>query len=142
MPVIHTILADATTITVAVIIITTMLTSVVFFLIIAKFFNLWVQARISGADLQLFDLIGMWFRKANPKAVVHSYIMASKAGLDVSIQQVEVHDLAGGNVQKVVRGLIAAQQAEVDLTWDAACAIDLTGRDLFAVVADLDPNNH
>ena len=42
----------------------------------------------------------------------------------------EQHFLAGGNVDRVVDALIAAQKADIPLDFKRATAIDLAGRDV------------
>ncbi|MGB0767180.1 MAG: flotillin-like protein FloA [Phycisphaeraceae bacterium] len=128
------ILADITPIIIAVVIVIALIIAVVFIAILSKFFNLWLQARVSGAPVSFFDLIGMWFRKVNPKTIVIARIQAIKAGIDVTTNQLETHYLARGNVQRVVNALIAADRAKIDLPWDTACAIDLAGRDILEAV--------
>lgn len=108
--------------------------SLIFILILSKFFNLWLQARVSNAPVSFFDLIGMWFRKVNTRMIVLSRIQAVKAGLQVSTNQLETHFLARGNVPRVINALIAADRAKIDLPWDTACAIDLAGRDILEAV--------
>lgn len=99
-----------------------------------QYFNLWLQATLSGARVRFVDLIGMKFRKVDPKTIVLSRIRAVKAGLGISTAQLETHYLAGGRVPTVVTALIAADRAKIDLPWDTACAIDLAGRDILDAV--------
>lgn len=108
--------------------------ALIFILILTKFFNLWLQARVSNAPVSFFDLIGMWFRKVNTRMIVLSRIQAVKAGLNVSTNALETHYLARGNVPRVINALIAADRAKIDLPWDTACAIDLAGRDILEAV--------
>ncbi|MEM9415608.1 MAG: flotillin-like protein FloA [Planctomycetota bacterium] len=103
-------------------------------LIVSKFFNLWLQAKVSGASVSFGSLIGMWFRKVNTNTIVLSRIQAVKAGINVATNQLETHYLARGNVPRVVNALIAADRAKIDLPWDTACAIDLAGRDILEAV--------
>lgn len=105
-----------------------------FFAVILQFFNLWLQAWLSGAKVGYGELVGMWLRKVNPRIVVLSRIRAVKAGLAVSTAQMETHLLAGGRVPTVVTALIAADRAKIELPWDTACAIDLAGRDILEAV--------
>jgi len=102
--------------------------------LIISYFNLWFQALLSKARVGFMDLIGMKFRKVNPRTIVLSRIRAVKAGIDVSTNQAETHFLAGGNVPRVVNALIAADRAKIALPWDTACAIDLAGRDILEAV--------
>ncbi len=99
-----------------------------------QYIGLWFQALLSGARVAILDLIGMRFRKVNPNVIVQSRIEAVKAGLEINTNQLESHYLAGGDVRRVVRALIAADRAKIDLPWDSACAIDLAGRDILDAV--------
>jgi len=134
MPNFTPLLADMGTIIIAVAIVIALIICIVLFAILSKFFNLWLQARVSGAPVSFFDLIGMWFRKVTPKTIVLARIQATKAGLSVSTNQLETHFLSRGNVQRVINALIAADRAKIDLPWDTACAIDLAGRDILEAV--------
>lgn len=108
------------------------------FIIFAKYFQLWIQAATSGADVKLRDLIFMTFRKVNPQIIVRSKIMAVQAGLTdrdgLTTRSLESHYLAGGNVPNVVRALIAATRAEIPLNWRRATAIDLAGRNVLEAI--------
>ncbi len=105
-----------------------------FFALTLQFFNLWLQALISGAAVGYTELIGMWLRKINPRSIVLSRIRAVKAGLDISTGEMEKHYLSGGRVPTVITALIAANRAKIELPWDTACAIDLAGRDILEAV--------
>jgi uncharacterized protein YqfA (UPF0365 family) len=107
---------------------------VIILLLIFKYGWLYIQALASGANVALSQLIGMTFRRVNARIIVESRIMAKKAGLDYETPQLEAHYLARGNVQNVVRALIAADKAKIDLGFDRACAIDLAGRDVLDAV--------
>jgi uncharacterized protein YqfA (UPF0365 family) len=76
----------------------------------------------------------MTFRRVNARIIVDSRIMAMKAGLDYDTPQLEAHYLARGNVPNVIRALIAADKAKIELGFDRACAIDLAGRDVLDAV--------
>lgn len=97
-------------------------------------FGLWITALFSGVPVGLGTLIGMRLRKVNPGAIVRPLISATKAGLDLDINQMEAHYLAGGNVGRVVSALISADRANIDLPWKRATAIDLAGRDVLEAV--------
>src|SRR4051794_2012315 len=110
----------------------------VMFVLFAKYFNLWIQAKTTHANVGLPELIGMTFRKVNPNIIVRSKIMAIQAGLTekdgVTTRGLEAHYLAGGNVPNVVRALIAANRADIPLSWKRAAAIDLAGRNVLEEV--------
>lgn len=106
----------------------------VFFLLFLKFFRLWLQAKLSRADVKFSELIGMWLRKVDTRTIVISKITAIQAGLELTTNDLESHYLAGGRVPNVVRALIAANRANIELTLKTATAIDLAGRDILEAV--------
>ena len=106
----------------------------IFFLLFLKFFRLWLQAKLSRADVKFSELIGMWLRKVDTRTIVLSKITAVQAGLTVTTRDLESHSLAGGNVWKVVRALVAANRANIELSLQTATAIDLAGRDILEAV--------
>jgi uncharacterized protein YqfA (UPF0365 family) len=103
-------------------------------LLVLKFARLWLQAYFSRANVTLGELIGMWLRKVDSRTIVLSKITAVQAGLQLTTRDLESHYLAGGRVPNVVRALIAANRANIDLTLKTATAIDLAGRDLLDAV--------
>jgi len=107
----------------------------VLFSIGMRYISLWFQAFVSGAPISLFNIIGMGMRKIPPRNIVGSRINLTKAGIKaVSTADLETHYLAGGQVTKVVGAMIAAQKANIDLSWGQATAIDLAGRDILEAV--------
>ena len=107
---------------------------IVFFLLFLKFFRLWLQAKLSRADVKFSELIGMWLRRVDIRTIVLSKITAIQAGLTVTTTDLESHYLAGGRVPNVVRALVAANRANIDLSLQTATAIDLAGRDILEAV--------
>jgi membrane-bound serine protease (ClpP class) len=96
--------------------------------------GLYIAARLTGAGVGIGQLIAMRLRRVRPTLIVNPRISAVKAGLNLSIDQLESHYLAGGNVQRVVYALISAQKAGISLTFERAAAIDLAGRDVLEAV--------
>ena len=96
--------------------------------------GLWISADASGVRVGVFQLVGMRIRKVVPQRIVNPMIKATKAGLELSINKLEAHYLAGGNVDRVVNALIAAQRAGIPLDFEQSCAIDLAGRDVLNAV--------
>lgn len=96
--------------------------------------GLWISARASGVHIGILQLVGMRIRKVIPSRIVSPLIKATKAGLTVSINKLEAHYLAGGNVDRVINALIAAQRAGIPLDFEKSCAIDLAGRDVLNAV--------
>ncbi len=105
---------------------------VVFFTIIPV--GMWISAVASGVKISIFTLVGMKLRRVKPSKIVDPMIKATKAGIDVTTNQLEAHYLAGGDVDNVVNALIAAERASMDLSFEQASAIDLAGRDVFEAV--------
>ena len=97
--------------------------------------GLWVSALAAGVPVGPVTLIGMRLRKVNPHRVIVPMIAAWKAGLKLSVSDLEAHYLAGGNVERVARALISADKANIDLAFQRAAAIDLAGRDVYDAVA-------
>ncbi len=96
--------------------------------------SLWVQALVSGARVGLITIVFMRFRKVPPKLIVTAKIMAVKAGIEISTDDLESHFLAGGEVMRVVQALIAADKASIALPFKRAAAIDLAGRNVLEAV--------
>jgi uncharacterized protein YqfA (UPF0365 family) len=95
---------------------------------------LWIAAWASGAYVGLLTLIGMRLRRVPPTTVVTARISAVKAGLEISINDLEAHFLAGGNVVRVVNAMISADKANIPLPFKRAAAIDLAGRNVLEAV--------
>ena len=106
----------------------------VLLLIVAQFFALWVQALFAKAKVGFGELIGMKLRKVDPRIIVLSRIRAVQAGLELATTDMESHYLAGGRVPNVITALIAANRANIELTFKTATAIDLAGRDILEAV--------
>ncbi len=92
--------------------------------------GLWISAIAAGLPVGPGSLIGMRLRKVRPQKVVEPMIAAWKAGVQLSISDLEAHFLAGGNVGRVVGALISADKANIALGFQRAAAIDLAGRDV------------
>ena len=95
---------------------------------------LWVAAWASGAYVGLMTLIAMRLRRVPPGTVVTARISAVKTGIDISINDLEAHFLAGGNVVRVVNAMISADKANIPLPFKRAAAIDLAGRNVLEAV--------
>lgn len=107
--------------------------------------NIWITAIFSGVKIGLFELVFMRIRKVPPSIIVNSLITATKAGIMISqdgaspkrslrSSDLETHYLAGGNVPQVIKALISADKANINLSFKQATAIDLAGRDVFEAV--------
>ncbi|NLB54862.1 MAG: flotillin-like protein FloA [Lentisphaerae bacterium] len=103
---------------------------VVFGFIFIYFFGIWIQAFASGAKVSLMSLVGMRLRQIQPALIVRTRIKIIKAGLRIDTDDLEAHVLAGGDIETVADALIAADKAQIGLTFQRAAAIDLAGRDV------------
>ena len=107
---------------------------VVFIFIFMRYIGLWISAILSNVRVGLLDLFVMQLRNVPPSVIVNAMVMAHKAGLSISKDELEAHYLAGGRVNAVVSALISADKANIPLTFKEATAIDLAGRDVFEAV--------
>ena len=96
--------------------------------------RLWLAARFAGVSVGIFSLVGMRIRRVPPKLIVQAEISATKAGLEITTNDLETHFLAGGNVVQVINALISADKAGIRLPFKTATAIDLAGRDVLEAV--------
>jgi len=96
--------------------------------------GLWITSLAAGVHVRISSLIGMRLRRIQPKRLVDPLIKARKAGLDITLPKLETHYLAGGNVDKVINALIAAQRSNIEMPFEKASAIDLAGRDVLQAV--------
>ena len=113
--------------------------AVVILILVMLFFSfvpvgLWITAFFSGVRVSISTLIGMRLRRVAPSRIVNPMIKATKGGLDIDINELEAHFLAGGNINTVVDAIIAAQRANIPLTFERAAAIDLAGRNVLEAV--------
>ena len=111
--------------------------AIIIFLALFTYFvpvGLWITAYFARVKVRIADLIGMRLRKVPPRAIVQPKISATKAGIDVEIDLMEAHFLAGGHVNAVILALISADKANIPLTFERATAIDLAGRDVLEAV--------
>ncbi|AQS59904.1 flotillin-like protein FloA [Desulforamulus ferrireducens] len=109
---------------------------VIFIVVLFSFIpvGLWISALAAGVKVGIITLVGMRLRRVPPAQIVNALIKADKAGLNVTVDQLEAHYLAGGNVDRVVDALIAAERANIPLPFERAAAIDLAGRNVLEAV--------
>lgn len=96
--------------------------------------GLWISSLASNVRIGIFNLVGMKLRRVRPAKIVNPLIKARKAGLNLGVNQLEAHYLAGGNVDNVVNALIASERAGIELEFEKAAAIDLAGRNVLEAV--------
>ena len=108
-------------------------------IVLSMFFSfvpigLWITAFFSGVKVSMATLTGMRLRRVAPSKIINPMIKATKAGLNIKVNELEAHYLAGGNVDTLVDALIAAQRADIPLDFTRAAAIDLAGRNVLEAV--------
>ena len=104
---------------------------ILFFLLLYYFpFGLWIRTIAAGVPLSMISLIRMRLIGIQPGVIVTNLVRARKAGLNLTVDQMQSHYLAGGNVENVTLAMIAAQRAQIPLEWQRAAAIDLAGRNV------------
>lgn len=97
--------------------------------------GLWITALSSGLRVGVGTLFAMRLRRVSPSAIVEPMIRAHKAGIrGLTLNDLESHYMAGGDVDQVVNSLITAQRANIELDFKKAAAIDLAGRDVLEAV--------
>jgi uncharacterized protein YqfA (UPF0365 family) len=118
--------------------------ALIVFVIVISFISTWIQARMSKAPVGFGTLVAMKLRRVPHALIVQSRITAFKAGIELTTDMLEAHYLAGGDVNQVVRALIAAEKANLNLGFNQAAAIDLathqSGKSVFeAVMTSVNP---
>jgi uncharacterized protein YqfA (UPF0365 family) len=104
-------------------------------IVFVLYFNLWLQAFVTKARVSMLSLVAMSLRRVSARMIVESKIMAVQSGLpQIPVSALEAHYLSGGDVPRVIRALIVAHRAKIDLDWDTASAINLSGRDILDAV--------
>lgn len=98
------------------------------------FLGVYIRAWAANAKVTLMSLVGMKLRRVPPALIVDARIRIVKAGLELSTDMLEAHYLAGGDVNNVSNALIAADKANIELTFQRAAAINLAGRDVLDAV--------
>ena len=92
--------------------------------------GMWIRTIAAGVPLSIVALIRMRLIGIQPSVIVTNLVRARKAGLALTVDEMQSHYLAGGRVEKVTLAMIAAQRAQIPLEWQRAAAIDLAGRDV------------
>jgi uncharacterized protein YqfA (UPF0365 family) len=92
--------------------------------------GLWIRTLAAGVPLSIGALIRMRVIGVPAGVIVANLVRSRKAGLSLTVDQLQSHVLSGGNVENVVLAMIAAQRAQIPLEWQRAAAIDLAGRNV------------
>jgi uncharacterized protein YqfA (UPF0365 family) len=107
----------------------------VFLFVFLRYANLYVRSVLTHAGVGLLDMVAMSLRRVNPATIVNARVNLVQARVtDIDKRDLEAHFLAGGNLERVVRALIAADRAGLGLDFRTAASIDLAGRDVLDAV--------
>ena len=90
-----------------------------------KFGRELLKARASGVPVKFIELIALELRKIPLDVIIDARIKAANNGINISIDYLSTHHLAGGDVHMVMQGLLKAKEKNIDLSFDHACALDL-----------------
>lgn len=101
---------------------------VLMMVIFLSLFGPWLQAYMSGLQISLLQMIGMKFRKTNPRVVVRALIVAKHGGVDVSVDDMERAYLQGVDLEKVTLAMIQAKKENMDVTFQELVDADLEDR--------------
>lgn len=96
--------------------------------------SLWIRSIVSNAHISMKKLAGMRLRKVKLGEIIVPYIQARKAGIFVDLDELETHVIAGGSAEKVVKALVSARSANIDLSFQTAKTIDLAGKDVYEAI--------
>ncbi|VTR98499.1 flotillin-like protein FloA [Tuwongella immobilis] len=110
------------------------LVGIIVLVVFFRFFRLWIQCMLTGANIGIPQLVGMKLRAVDYEMIVRQKIALVRAGVKITTEELESHFLARGNVPKTSAAVIAAHKAGMDLPWKTASAIDLAGRDILEAV--------
>jgi uncharacterized protein YqfA (UPF0365 family) len=98
---------------------------------------MWVKGRVSGAQITLRDILDLRSTEANPGHIVDCAVVLAQVGEVVSAGRLADHEKEGGHLNDVVRGLCLARTADVGLTFERACEIDLAGHSVLGAVTSV-----
>ena len=88
------------------------------------------KARASGSPVKFIELITLKLRKIPSGVIIDARINAANNGINVSIDDLATHFLAGGNVNMVVDGLVSAKEKNLNLTFDQIAKLDFEDKNI------------
>jgi hypothetical protein len=99
-----------------------------------KFGRELLKARASAAPVKFIELIALKLRKIPSDVIIDARIKAANNGINVSIDDLATHFLAGGNVNMVVDGLVSAKEKNLNLSFGQASTLDLDDKNISAEI--------
>lgn len=94
--------------------------AIALFLAFGTIAKMWLMCMMSGAQVTAPQLLVMKLRRSPIKKLCELYIMATQAGLDIRLSQLESAYKAGADVELAVRAMIKAARIGQNLTWEEA----------------------
>ena len=96
--------------------------------------KLLMLAITSGCYISSAKLVSMKKRNLDAKLIVDTYIASRRAGLKLTVNDYESHLQAGGNIEKLMKAMLLAQQSNIHLDLEIAKAIEKSGENIVKVV--------
>ena len=109
---------------------------VIYAVAIAPIMNIWMKAVMGGVNIPFMRVVGMKMKKINPEEMVATYIKATQAKTSITLDELETHHLAGGNISKAVSAYIQVRHRDIDIPFSVICSTDLAGYNLDEIDPD------
>jgi len=97
-------------------------------LIFARIFSVWLHALTAGVPVSVIQILGMKFRKTDPRAVVRALVLATHAGAKVPAREMESAYLQGVDLEKVTLAWVKANKEGMDISFQELVEADLEER--------------
>ena len=94
------------------------------------FGRLLFRSHVAQCSIPLRTIFGLFFRRVSPQIIVNSYIDLHKAGIAVTVEELEAHYKVRGNVRLVAGAMVAAKRDGHEVDFAQACTIDSSGGDV------------
>lgn len=105
-----------------------LLVGIITFVTFQRVFSLWLQAFMSGTPVSMLEIIGMRFRRVDPRVVIKALIMATQAGVRLSCQELERAYLEGADLEKLTLAMIHARQQGMEVSFKELVQADRENR--------------
>lgn len=96
--------------------------------------NLWITALFSGVQVDLMQLVFMRIRKSPVKDIILSLITCQKAGINITLEELETHSLASGNIVTLTKALLKVKSENLKIDNTELMAQNLAGNDLMKYI--------
>jgi len=106
---------------------------VVIFLVIVPM-KIYSLAIYSGYHIPASRLISMKKRNLDVKLIVDTYIASKRAGLDLTLTDYEAHYEASGSIERLLKALLLAKEANIKVNVEVLKALDKSGENVEKLV--------